>query len=1686
MKTHPYQWLNVMLLLALLLPIAGHPTAAALSEDMPTTSQVAAPVAESVDETLRNSPVMFIENIGQFDGGARFQVRGGNSTLWLADDALWITILEPMAVSDQRSARSGLSPAFPFDRDPESEIENRQGVNLRLSFPNANPNPRLEPFDRLETTVSYFLGNDPDGWRPAVPVWGGVRYVDLYPGIDLEVTSEGGQFVQRLHVQPGADLSQVRLRVEGAEVLTLDGNCVHFDTVVGEYVLPLINVHGLPKDVIERANVQYGGVRTFDVVAPFTPSSPDLATFNPQSSDLSQLLYSTFLGGSDSERANDIAVDGSGAAYVAGYTFSVDFPTTPGAFTTIFGGYADAFVVKVTSNGSDLVYAALLGGSGGDYGYGIAVDGSGAVYVTGDVQSSDFPTTAGAFDTIHNGECDTFVAKVTPDGKSLAYSTFLGGHDTDYGRGDIAVDGSGASYVTGWTWSTDFPTTPGAFDTTYNGSNYPNAFVVKVAPNGSSLVYATFLGRNNGEMSEGIVVDGSGAAYVVGSTTSADFPTTPGAFDTTYGGSIYGSDGFVVKFDTVGSTLVYSTFLGGSGLDYGFGVASDGTGAAYVMGYTYSSDFPTTPGAFDVTRNGNADVFVVKVTLDGGALAYSTFLGGSGTDNYGDIAVDGSGAVYVTGYTASLDFPITPGALDTTLDGSSDAFVAKLTSGGSTLAYSTFLGGSSAEGSWGIKVDGSGIVYISGDTYSADFPTTPGAFDTSFNGDDGDTFVMKLSISSVPEVTSSGSLTLLTDQTISLFRSLSATAQVQNTGATQQEFNLTFRLLQDSAILDARTFTLSLESGVVDVQTVDFGLCPIGRYRVEATLSVNETILTTQSREVLVLNLNAQRIILDYADDLQATAHSELDDIAYISSWALSDELLSFGLDYLEGRAISKFADLAAPIQEAGDIPLSTSDDAITQIQDILGRARLYRQNLATAIRLYVNDIYGITLPNGFDPLNPDLDFITDPILKDRIKNWLVGYLADFFSDKIISPLWINGPRNTVDDRHIAFENFLLLHPVSEEPRSLAGQMQRGQNRIRNVVEGDAIVTLGPYDVLGHTLQYDLTLQEQENKRQQIDEFGDTLKLAIAVLVVIGVVIILLLIVGAISSGGVLAAIVGPIIWKIVKVLFTIGKKIVPIARALLVASMLFTVSLIAPHVPQYHDETLDAAETLIIGSGKVLLRTFNVAVQSEQVRLTAQLDGPETGKSQVLVETALYSVDGRIINIVWSTLEIQAGQQATLNKDIPLAPGTYRAVTTLYAEGDVTAVKTSPFQVAGLEVKLDLRLSQSRLDLGDPVAATVILTNTSIISDVNDLTLILESSDGTNFDAWPVSLTAGETQQIDYTFTPTMTEAYVLRAWLGVGFNTVAQQDAAYIVGAGPAVALNTNVSDVYTPGLTVTLPLTLTNVGDTATTVAVTVQTMDRLQTGIVIFSSTLTATVPPSDTIPAMAIALPDAQPGLYSAWLALNGTAYDAWDFAVAATDTLFGLLTVGELYVDMGQSVPVTATISSADDTLTDATITVTVQSPSQTITTLPMTWVDNGTYRTDFTPAISGTYSLELAVARENYRTVGDQSFFIAEMSTLLIPAIKGQPQVGEIRPVSVTVNSETGIPISGVTVILSGTEEILRSETDETGCVVLQTFPPDVCAYVLTTERMGYAGATTEVAVGWFQVYLPLVLRNH
>jgi len=407
---------------------------------------------------------------------------------------------------------------------------------------------------------------------------------------------------------------------------------------------------------------------------------------------------------------------------------------------------------------STLDYSTFLGGNGGDEAFAVVADTAGNTYVTGMTSSASFPGTAGAFDATLDGLRDAFVAKLRPDG-SLAWATYVGGGGDERGHG-IALDASGNIYVTGRTDSADFPTTAGSFDTTFNGG--VDAFVTKLSGDGM-LVYSTYLGGTGSEMDQGfdmlarrvgaIAVDAAGNAYVTGSTTSADFPTTTGAFRTVYAGF---GDAFVSKLNAAGTALVYSTYLGGSDSDRGNGIAVDPSGNVCVTGEVVSTDFPTTPGAFQTTKGGGfSDVFVTKLNAAGSSPIYSSYLGGTGSETPGRLALDDSGQVYVTGSTASFDFPTTAGAFQTAKAANGlDAFVTKVSATGSVLAYSSYLGGSFGDDvGEGIAVDGSGRAFVTGHTASGTFPVA-NAVQPTRNGIN-DAFVTSLNATGTALVDSS-------------------------------------------------------------------------------------------------------------------------------------------------------------------------------------------------------------------------------------------------------------------------------------------------------------------------------------------------------------------------------------------------------------------------------------------------------------------------------------------------------------------------------------------------------------------------------------------------------------------------------------------------------------------------------------------------------------------------------------------------------------------------------------------------------------------------------------------------------------------------------------------------------------------------------------------------------------------
>ncbi len=678
-------------------------------------------------------PLSFVPNGGQTAAQVQYLSQGNGYTLFLTPTGSVLSLQQP--VTPTASALKQPVGALGISAASTSTT----GVALAMNLVGSNPFASVVGQDPLPGTSNYFIGNDPSQWHTNVTNYSKVDYQNVYPGINLVYYGNQPQLEYDFVVAPGANPDDIRFNLQGVESITLDAK--------GNLVL-----HTALGDVQEHSPTLYQevGGKQWTVSGQFVLLGTNEVGFQVGAYDKSLplvidpvLTYSTYLGGSAADYGFGVAVDGSGNAYVTGYTLSTNFPTTTGVFQSSLSGSEDAFVTKLNASGTGLLYSTYLGGNTTTYGQAIAVDGSGNAYIAGATNSSTFPTTSGAFQTSHASDSnneDAFITKLNASGNALLYSTFLGGNSLDDAYA-IAIDGSGDAYVTGKTDSSNFPTTTSAFQ-----KSGASMFVTKLNATGAALVYSTYLGGGFDDIGYGIAVDGLGNAYITGQTNSSSFPTTTGAFHTTYYGGT--DDAFVTKLNASGTALIYSTYLGGSNTDVGFGIALDGSGNAYVTGYTLSTNFPTTTGAFQTTSGGYYDTFVTKLNANGTALVYSNYLGGSATDIGQGIAVDGFGAAYITGYTYSTNFPTTSGAFQTSHasdSGHADAFVTKLNASGTALVYCTYMGGNSDDVGQSIVVDSSGNPYIAGYTSSTNFPTTAGAFKTSFGGGSYDTFVTKFS-----------------------------------------------------------------------------------------------------------------------------------------------------------------------------------------------------------------------------------------------------------------------------------------------------------------------------------------------------------------------------------------------------------------------------------------------------------------------------------------------------------------------------------------------------------------------------------------------------------------------------------------------------------------------------------------------------------------------------------------------------------------------------------------------------------------------------------------------------------------------------------------------------------------------------------------------------------------------------
>lgn len=653
-------------------------------------------------ELLRFEP-----NEGQLPEDTKFAARTKNYSLFLSHTSL---VLSPFGHPDQdtRSANNSRAPA-----------------RAVLRFVGANRHGNMVGVGKLQSVTNYFRGVDARHWQSRVANYSSVEYRNLYPGISLICRGKEKDPEFDWIVEPGADPEQIRLSVQGAKPALDRAEDLVLKLPVGEARLkkPAIyqDVDGTRRVVNGRfilaANKQVKfKIDDFDRTRPLV--------IDPV------LVYSTYLGGRSDDEAAQVRVDGSGNIYVIGTAQSNDFPlANPLPSQSNKSGFREAFVAKFDASGSNLLYSTYLGGTAPghvDTGDAIAVDALGNAYVTGHTNDLNFPTTPGAFLAAPGGgsvgvcsNCtDGWVAKLDPTGSSLLFSTYLTGNSnnvlsTPFG---IALDAGGNAYLTGAAYAPAFSTTPGAYRNV-DPAGTLSVFITKVNPTGSALVYSSLIGGNGADQGFAIALDASDNAYVTGVTGSTNFPET-----TILQAPQAAIQAFALKLSASGGQLVYSTLFGAG---QGLGIAVDSSDTAYICGFTLEQ-FPTA-GPMQTQFKNSADAFVSKLDSGGATLVYSILLGGTDTDQGTGIALDAAGNAYVTGRTASADFP-TVNPIQPVYSGGtlcdyncSDAFVTVVSADGSKFLFSTYLGDTGFEFGNSIALDSSGSIYVAGVTTSADF-----------------------------------------------------------------------------------------------------------------------------------------------------------------------------------------------------------------------------------------------------------------------------------------------------------------------------------------------------------------------------------------------------------------------------------------------------------------------------------------------------------------------------------------------------------------------------------------------------------------------------------------------------------------------------------------------------------------------------------------------------------------------------------------------------------------------------------------------------------------------------------------------------------------------------------------------------------------------------------------------------
>lgn len=686
---------------------------------------LAAETSATGDLKFGNLPLVFEPNRGQTAAPVRFVSRGNRYSLFLTETEALISL-------------SGEKPAA-----------------VRMQLVGQNPHPQIAGGNPQPGTSQYIKGSAASQWHGEVPHYLKVDYRSVYPGIDLTYYGNQRQLEYDFTVAPHANPKKIQLKFTGAERIEINaaGDLV-LHTAAGDlrherpYVYQMRD--GRPQAVAGAFALLNDGVVGFRI-GKYDESSPLI--IDPK------FLYATYFGGAgnNGDIGIDLKVDALGTTYVTGYTSSMDFFAT-NLSSSSAGGNLDAYVMKVNAAGTTVLSAMYFGGAGDDEGHRIALDDLGNIYITGFTSSADFPIVNG-FQVKLAGRKDAYIAKINNAVTQILFSSYIGGSLDDQPFG-LSVDSAHNIYIAGETLSNNFPLVK-PVDNRFAGG-LADGFVAKLAPDGT-LIYSTYLGGKGNDRAYDVTSDASGNAFITGFTSSSDFPVINAVFPAFQGGT---EDAFVTKLSPDGGTFLISTFLGGFGTDEAVRIAIDPFGGIVIAGFTNSPNFPL-QNAVQGFLAGGMDIFVTRFVPDLTAAIYSTYIGSDGSESAPGLAVDAAGNVYIAGFTSSFTFPVVNGIEvglgGGTLKGDRDAYITKLSLTG-RIQFSTYIGGTNSDGAVAIALDSAGDIYMTGYTFSSDFPVV-NAFQPTIASAAADGFLLKINdddvvVSSTMTIPSNGGVEL--------------------------------------------------------------------------------------------------------------------------------------------------------------------------------------------------------------------------------------------------------------------------------------------------------------------------------------------------------------------------------------------------------------------------------------------------------------------------------------------------------------------------------------------------------------------------------------------------------------------------------------------------------------------------------------------------------------------------------------------------------------------------------------------------------------------------------------------------------------------------------------------------------------------------------------------------------------